>query len=161
MIKSVMSCSLHCEVSNISGECWQFWGRSGKVWPIHWGSKPWADKVDFCCQKFLHKFNLNWSGSAQILSLNFAMCWPMSWLNEMPPSEESVFWWAFLCPHTPIMRKIVRENFKYYFADFVRKGGGGVTPQIRNLYFGPKSGVSLAKNTMFRERFKSKKRKKN
>ena len=28
----------------------------------------------------------------------------------------------------------LRENFKYYFADFVRKGGGG-TPQIRNSLF--------------------------
>ena len=55
----------------------------------------------------------------------------------------------------------VREASKYYFADFVRKGGGGTpqirkslfaekkirkggeggTPQIRNLFFGPKSGV--------------------
>ena len=55
----------------------------------------------------------------------------------------------------------IRENFKNYFADFVRKGGGGTpqirnslfaenfvrkggeggTPQIRNLFFGPKSGV--------------------
>ena len=45
----------------------------------------------------------------------------------------------------------VREDVKYYFADFVhnplfaenfvRKGGEGVTPQIRNLFFGPKSGV--------------------
>ena len=55
-----------------------------------------------------------------------------------------------------------REDFKYYFADFVRKRGGGGTPQIRkslfaekkirkggeggtpqirNLFFGPKSGV--------------------
>ena len=56
---------------------------------------------------------------------------------------------------------LVRERVKYYFADFVRKGGGGTpqirnplfaekkirkggeggTPQIRNLFFGPKSGV--------------------
>ena len=28
----------------------------------------------------------------------------------------------------------LREDFKYYFADFVRKGGGG-TPQIRNPLF--------------------------
>ena len=55
----------------------------------------------------------------------------------------------------------LREPFKYYFADFVRKGGEGTpqirnplfaekkirkggeggTPQIRNLFFGPKSGV--------------------
>ena len=35
----------------------------------------------------------------------------------------------------------LREDFKYYFADFVRKGGEGGTPQIRNLFFGPKSGV--------------------
>ena len=27
-----------------------------------------------------------------------------------------------------------REPYKYYFADFVRKGGGG-TPQIRNPLF--------------------------
>ena len=58
---------------------------------------------------------------------------------------------------------IFREDVKYYFADFVCKGGGGVvppksvtpfslkilsvkgggggTPQICNLIFGPKSGV--------------------
>ena len=29
----------------------------------------------------------------------------------------------------------IREPFKYYFADFVRKGGGGGTPQIRNPLF--------------------------
>ena len=28
-----------------------------------------------------------------------------------------------------------REDIKYYFADFVRKGGGGGTPQIRNPLF--------------------------
>ena len=59
-------------------------------------------------------------------------------------------------------KQILREDFKYYFADFVRKRGGGGTPQIRkslfaekkirkggeggtpqirNLFFGPKSGV--------------------
>ena len=64
----------------------------------------------------------------------------------------------------------LRENFKYYFADFVRKGGGrgtpqirnslfaenfvrkggeGGTPHIRNLFFGPKTGVFWAKNTIF------------
>ena len=32
------------------------------------------------------------------------------------------------------VRKCIRGNFKYYFADFVRKGGGG-TPQIRNSFF--------------------------
>ena len=31
----------------------------------------------------------------------------------------------------------LREAVKYYFADFVRKGGG-VPPQIRNLFFWPK-----------------------
>ena len=61
------------------------------------------------------------------------------------------------------------EPVKYYFADFVRKGGGG-TPQIRNplfaenfvrkggrgvppksvtYFFWPKSGVFWAKNTIF------------
>ena len=61
-------------------------------------------------------------------------------------------------------------DIKYYFADFVRKGGGGVTPRIcnplfaenfvrkggeggtphiRNLFFGPKRGVFWAKNTIF------------
>ena len=55
----------------------------------------------------------------------------------------------------------LREGVKYYFADFVRKGGEvppksvtpfllekksvkggwGVPPKIRNLFFGPKSGV--------------------
>ena len=29
----------------------------------------------------------------------------------------------------------VREAVKYYFADFVRKGGGGSTPHIRNPLF--------------------------
>ena len=29
----------------------------------------------------------------------------------------------------------IRERVKYYFADFVRKGGGGGTPQIRNPPF--------------------------
>ena len=29
----------------------------------------------------------------------------------------------------------LREDFKYYFADFVRKGGGGGTLQIRNPLF--------------------------
>ena len=29
----------------------------------------------------------------------------------------------------------VREDFKYYFADFVRKGGEGGTLQIRNPLF--------------------------
>ena len=29
----------------------------------------------------------------------------------------------------------LREAVKYYFADFVRKGGGGSTPQIRNPLF--------------------------
>ena len=28
-----------------------------------------------------------------------------------------------------------REDIKYYFADFVRKGGEGGTPQIRNSLF--------------------------
>ena len=47
--------------------------------------------------------------------------------------------------------KWLRGAVKYYFADFVRnplfaerkirKGGEGGTPQIRNLFFGPKSGV--------------------
>ena len=34
----------------------------------------------------------------------------------------------------------VREDFKYYFADFVRKGGGG-TPQIPNPLFAEKKSV--------------------
>ena len=38
--------------------------------------------------------------------------------------------WIFLTPS-------LREPFKYYFADFVRKGGGG-TPQIRNPLFAEK-----------------------
>ena len=38
------------------------------------------------------------------------------------------------------IRGFLRGGVKYYFADFVRKGGGD-TPQIRNLFFGPKSGV--------------------
>ena len=32
----------------------------------------------------------------------------------------------------------VREGVQYYFADFVRKGGGG-TPQIRNWFFAKKN----------------------
>ena len=57
-----------------------------------------------------------------------------------------------------IFNRKLREAVKYYFADFVRKGGGlppksvtpflpgkksvkGGTPQIRNLFFGPKSGI--------------------
>ena len=34
----------------------------------------------------------------------------------------------------------VREGVQYYFADFVRKGGGG-TPQIRNPLFAEKKSV--------------------
>ena len=33
-----------------------------------------------------------------------------------------------------IMSNMIREDVKYYFADFVRKGGGD-TPQIRNPLF--------------------------
>ena len=33
-----------------------------------------------------------------------------------------------------ISHRRLREDFKYYFADFVRKRGGG-TPQIRNSFF--------------------------
>ena len=67
-----------------------------------------------------------------------------------------------------VQRKYInrlREGVKYYFADFVRKGGGGTPqirnplfaeifsvkgggggyPQIRSLFFGPKSGVSEQK----------------
>ena len=36
----------------------------------------------------------------------------------------------------------VREPFKYYFADFVRKGGEGGTPQIRNFFFAKKISVN-------------------
>ena len=62
------------------------------------------------------------------------------------------------CVVVIVMR--IRGDFKYYFAGFVRKGGGdpqirnplfteffsvneggGSTPQIRNLFFGPKSVV--------------------
>ena len=71
---------------------------------------------------------------------------------------------------TGCFKSTLRENFKYYFADFVRKGGGrgtpqirnslfaenfvrkggeGGTPHIRNLFFGPKTGVFWAKNTIF------------
>ena len=48
-----------------------------------------------------------------------------------------------------IFRTPLREDFKYYFADFVRKGGRGGAPHIRNLFFGPKTGVFWAKNTIF------------
>ena len=53
-------------------------------------------------------------------------------------------------PTTPtiLLRLCIREGVKYYFADFVRKGGGG-TPHIRNLFFGPKTGVFWAKITIF------------
>ena len=40
-----------------------------------------------------------------------------------------------------IIISILREDFKYYFADFVRKGGGG-TPQIRNPIFAEKKSVN-------------------
>ena len=74
----------------------------------------------------------------------------------------------------------LREPFKYYFADFVRKGGGGGTPQIRNplfakekirkggeggtpqirnLFFGPKAGVFEQKTqflALFEEKFSGK-----
>ena len=63
----------------------------------------------------------------------------------------------------------ISEDIKYYFADFVRKGGGGTpqirnslfaenfvrkggeggTPHVRNLFLGPKRGVFWAKNTIF------------
>ena len=38
------------------------------------------------------------------------------------------------------LRKVLalREGVKYYSADFVRKWGGGVTPQIRNSFFAGK-----------------------
>ena len=41
-------------------------------------------------------------------------------------------WFAYIC-----MNDRLREPVKYYFADFVRKGGGG-TPQIRNFFFARK-----------------------
>ena len=45
---------------------------------------------------------------------------------------------------------IIREGVKYYFSDFFRKGGGGrVTPHIRNLSFGPKTGVFCGKKHHF------------
>ena len=37
------------------------------------------------------------------------------------------------------LRRNLREDFKYYFADFVRKRGGGGTPQIRNPLFAEKN----------------------
>ena len=78
--------------------------------------------------------------------------------------------------YRPLRKKLVcsspiREAFKYYFADFVRKGGGGGTPQIRNplfaenffrkggeggtpqirnLFFFTKNRCFWAKNTIFR-----------
>ena len=39
------------------------------------------------------------------------------------------------------MTPSLRGDFKYYFADFVRKGGGG-TPQIRNPLFAEKKSVN-------------------
>ena len=44
---------------------------------------------------------------------------------------------------------IKREGVKYYFSDFVRKGGGRVTPHIRNLIFGPKTGFFCGKKHHF------------
>ena len=41
-------------------------------------------------------------------------------------SINSFWFWFCIC---------LREEVKYYFADFVRKGGGGGTPQIRNSFF--------------------------
>ena len=69
----------------------------------------------------------------------------------------------------------LREPVKYYFADFVRKGEGGVPPksvtpfspkkihkggeggttQIRNLFFGPKSSV-FEQKTQFLALFEDK-----
>ena len=54
------------------------------------------------------------------------------------------------------MKEHNREDVKYYFVDFVRKGGGS-TPQIRNLFLGPKSGVFRAKTeALFEEKFSGK-----
>ena len=39
------------------------------------------------------------------------------------------------------MNMSIREGVKYYFADFVRKGGGGGTPQIRNPLFAEERSV--------------------
>ena len=41
---------------------------------------------------------------------------------------------------TSFRGNFLREDFKYYFADFVRKGGGG-TPQIRKSLFAEKKSV--------------------
>ena len=64
-----------------------------------------------------------------------------------------------------------REAIKYYFADFVRitylfnplfaeifirKGGEGDTPQFRNQFFWPKSGVFWAQKTQFLALFEEK-----
>ena len=34
------------------------------------------------------------------------------------------------------MELLLREDFKYYFADFVRKRGGGVPPKSVTFFFG-------------------------
>ena len=58
------------------------------------------------------------------------------------------------------MDMFIRGEVKYYFADFVRKGGGGVTPQIRNSFFaedfvrkGGRGGTPQIRNLFFGENF--------
>ena len=55
-------------------------------------------------------------------------------------SYESQFKWT-IGQEEQINHMYLRETVKYYFADFVREGREGGTPQICNLFFGPKSGV--------------------
>jgi len=44
-------------------------------------------------------------------------------------------------PYPMLTPTYIRERVKYYFADFVRKGGGGGYPQIRNPLFAEKKSV--------------------
>ena len=54
------------------------------------------------------------------------------------------------------MYSAFREDIKYYFTDFVRKGGEGGTPQIRNRFFDLKTGVFGAKKTQISALFEDK-----
>ena len=48
----------------------------------------------------------------------------------------------------PKLDKLVREDFKYYFADFVRKGGEGVPPKSVTYFVDQNQGF-LSKKTQF------------
>ena len=110
-------------------------------------------------------------------SLNTLSLMRLSYMRYEPCNKKCRNWFKVLFSSSPSIshgRKLInhcmaykkynnfREAVKFYFADFVHKGGGGTpqirnplfaekvckrggggTPQIRNLFFGPKSGVSF------------------